>query len=85
MRSGSQVVRVGSRWPRRLLLLFLAAGVVFINLNNEHRVVLIVSGSALAIANTLWLRHLLRQQGIDPDADERAEVRESVRDILRNK
>jgi len=88
MKSDTRVVASGNRWRRRLIVLFLVVGVVYVNLNDQHKVrnwlALFAIGLTLTITNSFWHRHLLRKQGIDPDADEIAEARETVRDVIRN-
>ena len=75
-------------WRRRLIVLFLAAGMAF-SVKSQHKVrndvMLLAIGSALWLANGFWVRHELRQQGIDPDADDIADTRKEVRNIVRSR
>lgn len=79
--SDKSIVRIG-RWSQRLIVLFLAVGVVYTNVNEKHRLLnwvgLVVIGSAMGAARGFWLRHLLRKQGFDPDANEIAEANEMI-------
>ena len=82
----TQVFRFGA-WSQRLLVLFLVAGVVYVNMSDKHQVrnwiALVVVGCGLALMRTFWIRHLWRQKGFNPDADEIAEAHEEAAELGR--